>query len=299
VAAEKTGHNDQERPAKEKTMTPALDDNATAPECLVAFDLETTGLSAQNDRIVEVGAVRFSRAGDELGRFQSLVNPRRPIPQRVQWIHGISDADVADAPEIGPVLQAFLHWIGPPQGTALLAHNARFDAAFLGAELGRNGLAMPGHHVIDTLPLARKCWPEFRGHGLDALTERLGLDSAEKHRALADSLRVRSLWLAIEAAGRFEPRVRYAIGDPSRSELVPQGWEALTEAAKTGRLVLLEYSGGSRGPAPRTIAPLRIEHRGGLVYVVALCHVDRKEKAFRLDRIQRFEVLEVAAAPPA
>jgi len=281
-------------------MTAVIDDNVNALERLVAFDLETTGLSAEKDRIVEVGAVRFNRAGDEIDRFQSLVNPRRPIPQRVQWIHGISDADVADAPEIGPVLQAFLGWIGPPEGTALLAHNARFDAAFLGAELGRNGLAMPGHHVIDTLPLARKCWPEFRGHGLDALADRLGLDSSGKHRALADSLRVRALWLAIEAAGQFEgPRVRYAIGDPSRSELVPQGWEALTEAARSGRLVLLEYTGGSRGPAPRTIAPRRFEHRGGLVYVVAFCHADRKEKAFRLDRIQRFEVLETVAAPPA
>lgn len=282
-----------------QTMTPVHNDTA-ASECFVAFDLETTGLSAEDDRIVEIGAVRFDHAGDELGRFQSLVNPRRPIPQRVQWIHGISDADVAGAPEIGPVLLAFLDWIGPPGSTALLAHNARFDAAFLGAELGRMGLPMPGHQVIDTLPLARKCWPGFRGHGLDALATRLGLDGTEKHRALADSLRVRALWLALRDAGRSEPGVRYAIGDPSHSELIPQGWETLNEATRTGRLVRLEYTGGTRGSAPRTIAPLRFEHRGGLVYVVALCQVDGKKKAFRLDRIQRFEVLEViTAAPPA
>jgi len=279
-------------------MTTPHDDESLAPEIFVAFDLETTGLSPRDDRIVEVGAVRFDRAGNELGRFQSLVNPRRPIPARVQWIHGISDADVADAPEIAPVLLAFLGWIGPAEQTFLMAHIARVDAGFLGAELGRMGLAMPGHQVIDTLPLARKCWPGFRGHGLDALTAQLGLDSSDKHRALADSLRVRALWLALQDAGRFEPRVRYAIGDPTRSELIPRGWDALTEAARAGHLVQLEYSGGSRGPAPRTIAPRRFEHRGGLVYVVALCHADGKEKAFRLDRIERFEVLASVAAPP-
>ncbi len=61
----------------------------------LALDLETTGLSPIEDRIVEVGAVKFDALGRELGRFESLVDPRRPMPPRARAVHGISDADLA------------------------------------------------------------------------------------------------------------------------------------------------------------------------------------------------------------
>ena len=64
----------------------------------VALDLETTGLMAETDRIVEIGAVRFRADGEELGRFESLVNPERPMSPAAFAIHGLSDEILATAP---------------------------------------------------------------------------------------------------------------------------------------------------------------------------------------------------------
>src|SRR5919112_2898940 len=103
---------------------------ATARE-YVAFDLETTGLVAQVDRVVEIGAIRFDASGRERGRFESLVNPERPMSPAAQAVHGISDADLAGAPSARDVLPGFLAFLGDPETTTLIAHNASFDASFL------------------------------------------------------------------------------------------------------------------------------------------------------------------------
>src|SRR4051812_15118715 len=78
----------------------------------VALDLETTGLVVERDRIVEVGAVRFDRTGQELERFEQLVNPGRAMSPAAQAVHGLSDADLADAPPAREVLPEFLQFLG-------------------------------------------------------------------------------------------------------------------------------------------------------------------------------------------
>lgn len=256
---------------------------------LVAFDLETTGLSAATDRIVEVGAVRFEPSGRELDRFARLVQPGRPMPPAAQRVHGLSDADLADAPPASIVLPEFLDWLGDPTTTTLLAHNAVFDAAFLGRELARAGRSMPGHAVVDTLALARKRLPRAPNHRLDTLARLLDLDPSGPHRALADSLRVKALWLAL--AVDTEPSVAYPIHDPDASPLVPLGWDRLAEAIALGLCVQIQYNGGTRGTAPRTITPRRFVHKGGRAYLVAYCHLGAAEKAFRLDRVRSYEVI--------
>src|SRR5438874_1510669 len=109
-------------------MNPAM----SSTQEWIAFDLETTGLVAEIDRVVEIGAVRFDASGHELGRFERLVDPERPMSPAAQAIHGISDADLAGAPTAREVLPEFLDFLGDPAMTALLAHNAAFDARFLG-----------------------------------------------------------------------------------------------------------------------------------------------------------------------
>lgn len=257
----------------------------------VAFDLETTGLFAQNDRIVEIGAVRFDGSGRVQDRFISLIDPQRPMSPAAQAIHGITDADLRDAPTASEVLPQFLDWLGPAASTRLLAHNAVFDSSFLGSELARAGRPLPSHEIIDTLALARVIWPEAPGHRLATLAAFLGLDLSEAHRALADSLRVRGLWLAARERRAHPPLVCYRIFDPRTVEPVPVGWEPLAEAIARGWRVRITYSGGTRGIQPREISPHRFVHKGGVPYVIAHCHVDHFEKSFRLDRIQHFEIV--------
>ena len=144
----------------------------------VAIDLETTGLMADADRIVEIGAVRFRADGQELCRFQRLVNPERPMSPAAFAIHGLSDDVLAGAPPVRDILPEFLTFLGDPDMTALLAHNASFDAGFLGCELMRAGLPIPTHSVFDTLALARRRLPWLASHRLDNLARTMGLDPA-------------------------------------------------------------------------------------------------------------------------
>ncbi|WP_435009624.1 exonuclease domain-containing protein [Tundrisphaera lichenicola] len=265
------------------------------PREFVAFDLETTGLSAESDRIVEVGAVKFDESGRELDVFESLVNPLRPSSPTARAIHGISDVELAAAETAETVLADFVRFLGDPSGTTLMAHNASFDAGFLGRELARLGRPMPGHAVIDTLAMSRKRWPELRTHKLDFLARRLGLDPHGPHRALADSRRVRGLWLAIVGPSGEdcdEAPLAYPIFDARSPLPAPRGWDRIERAIGLDQVVRIEYAGGTRGLTPREITPRRFSNRGGVAYLVALCHLDAKVKEFRLDRVRNFEVID-------
>jgi len=264
----------------------------SGPE-FVAFDLETTGLSAASDRIVEVGAVRFDLSGRELGSFERLVNPLRPSGAGARAVHGISDEELARAETAAVVLPDFLRFLADPSETTLLAHNATFDAGFLGRELARLGRPMPGHAVVDTLALARKRWPALRSHKLDTLARRLDLDPTGPHRALADARRVAGLWLALgSGAEPGEEPLAYPIFDARGPLPAPRGWSEVAEAIGRDGVVRIEYEGGTRGLAPRDITPRRFANRGGVAYLVALCHLDRREKEFRLDRVRRHAILD-------
>jgi DNA polymerase III subunit epsilon len=263
----------------------------------LALDLETTGLMAETDRIVEIGAVRFRSDGCEIGRFQRLVNPDRPMSPAAYAIHGISDADLADAAPAREILPEFLAFLGDADTTALIAHNAAFDAGFLGRELGRAGLPAPTHSLFDTLALARRRMPDLASHRLDYLARALGLDPSDAHRALADSLRVKAMWIFLGGAAEVDNHlVSYRIFDPKDSDPTPEGWEPLVTAAARGLVVQIEYDGGTRGAAPRSITPRRFTQRGGTTYLVAFCHLDAFEKSFRLDRIRGVELISGSAA---
>jgi DNA polymerase III subunit epsilon len=262
----------------------------------VAFDLETTGLSADSDRIVEIGAVKFDASGQVIEEFERLVNPLRPSGAGARAVHGISDAELALAETAEVVLPEFLAFLEEPARTTLLAHNASFDAGFLGRELARLGRPMPGHAVVDTLALARRRWPKLGSHRLDFLAKRLQLDPHGPHRALADSRRVRGLWLALESESLpGELPLAYPIFDARCPLPAPKGWGWVEEAIGRDQVVRIEYAGGTRGLAPRKITPRRFSNRGGVAYLVALCHIDRKEKEFRLDRVRSFAIEEQPA----
>ena len=267
----------------------------TAPSSplFVALDLETTGLAAEIDRIVEIGAVKFDEAGREHGRFSQLVHPGRPMPARAQAVHGIGDRDLIGAPDVAAVLPDFFAWLGDPATVSLMAHNASFDAGFLGRECVRIGRVLPPFTVIDTLTLARSQLPKAPDHRLDTLCRILNIDLSSPHRALSDALRVKELWLILNGRQTTATSpVAYSLFDPNTSPPIPEGWDVLIRAARIGQTVRIEYSGGTRGALPRDITPRRFAHHGGVAYIVALCHQDQLEKSFRLDRVKACQIVE-------
>lgn len=154
----------------------------------VAIDLETTGFDADTDRIIDVGATRFDRAG-RAETFESLVNPGRPIPAEIHQLTGIADVDVAGAPTAATVLEELRTFCG---GLPVVGQSVSFDLGFLRAA----GLELPGE-VHDTHDLAAVLLPTSPRLSLAALGEQLGVSNTRPHRALADAEATRDVFLRL------------------------------------------------------------------------------------------------------
>ncbi|SNY86719.1 DNA polymerase-3 subunit epsilon [Nocardia amikacinitolerans] len=151
----------------------------------VVVDLETTGTRADGDAITEIGAVKV-RGGEVLGEFATLVNPGREIPPAVVHVTGITTAMVYAAPRIESVLPGFLEFAA---GAVLVAHNARFDMAFLRAAAARCETEWPKGPVLCTVKLARRVLgrDEAPSVRLASLARLLGASTQPTHRALDDA----------------------------------------------------------------------------------------------------------------
>ena len=165
---------------------------ATHPleETLVALDLETTGVDAHKDRVIEVGAVKF-RGHEEIAQFAVMVNPRMDIPQFVTNLTGIKQSDVDFAPEWQQVAPELEEFIG---GCRLVGHQVSFDVNFL----RRNGIDVDSGSY-DTLEMARLALPRGPEFGLERLSRRFGIGHDSPHRALSDAIATKELFLLMLA----------------------------------------------------------------------------------------------------
>ena len=157
-------------------------------ECVV-FDIETTGLSVQNCKITEIGAVKI-KDGEVLGRFNTFVDPEVPIPADIVELTGITDEMVKGAPKYPEALKAFFDFVGndPAKETQplLIAHNANFDIGFIRhfAKLADLPFENP---YLDTLALSRYINPDLNKHTLDAIANAYNLGDFNHHRACDDA----------------------------------------------------------------------------------------------------------------
>src|SRR5699024_9823127 len=122
----------------------------------VVFDVETTGLSAVYDTIIEIAGVKIHE-GEIIDKFESFANPHRPLPQVITDITGITDDMLVDAPEVDDVLTDFRQWM---DDSVLVAHNASFDIGFLNQGFKKLNFNTITNPVIDTLELARFLYPQ-------------------------------------------------------------------------------------------------------------------------------------------
>lgn len=264
----------------------------------VAFDVETTGLSAIACRVVELSGVAFRLGSDQCETFSSLVNPGQPIPAEVSRIHGIDDAMVKDAPLSAAVMSAFKQFIGPE--TILMAHNAAFDVEFVKIEMERAGIEPPANLVLDSLTLAQVIMsgdfgpPNFK---LKTLAEFFGFGGDEYHRALADSIYVQKLFCqlmditaaedlsTLKATSALRPFGDW-VRQPDKDSLpahVKAHLRLLESAISSSGAVKLTYQGEYK--STRTVKPQAVIASRGSLYLSAYCTRSRAERTFRLDRI--------------
>jgi DNA polymerase-3 subunit epsilon len=150
------------------------------------IDLETTGLEPENgDKIIEIGIMITDAQYNEIARYETLVNPNRPLS--ASHIHLITEDMINDAPYIQEINDEILSLL---DGRLLVAHNAEFERKFLNNEL--NGTKLKAVNFLDTLEYARQLTPT-RNHKLQTIADYYKVDYSNAHTAMADTLILRNV----------------------------------------------------------------------------------------------------------
>jgi DNA polymerase III subunit alpha, Gram-positive type len=182
-------------------------------DTFVVFDVETTGLSAVYDTIIELAAVKI-HDGQIIDRFEAFANPHHPLSATTIELTGITDDMVKDAPEVSEVLERFKVWMGD---SVLVAHNASFDMGFLNVGFKNLGYSKVINPVIDTLELARFLFPDFKNHRLNTLCKKFDIELTQHHRAIYDAeatgyLLLKMLKDALEAGIEYHNQLNENMG---------------------------------------------------------------------------------------
>lgn len=154
----------------------------------IAFDTETTGFSAYNDRIIELGAVLFED-GKAVKSFGSLVNAGKRVPARATMVNNITNGMLADSPKEDVVYPEFVEFLGDAitGDTIICAHNASFDMRFLAATFERLGIDA-SIKFVDTLALCKKYVTGTCDHKQPTMADHFNISQEDAHRAQSDAL---------------------------------------------------------------------------------------------------------------
>ncbi|MGL4991101.1 MAG: PolC-type DNA polymerase III [Sarcina sp.] len=157
-------------------------DNGSLNDEFVVFDIETTGFSSKNDKIIEIGAVKIKN-GEVIDKFSCFVNPKRTLPAIIIELTGITDEMLIDADSIDNVILKFMEFVG---NATMVAHNAAFDVSFIKKNLRDLNKGF-NNQVLDTVALARFLYPELKKVKLNIVAKHLGISLENHHRAVDDA----------------------------------------------------------------------------------------------------------------
>jgi DNA polymerase-3 subunit epsilon len=259
--------------------------------CLTYVDVETTGLqAASGDRVCEIALLRV-QGEREVARFESLVQPQRPMGAGAMAVNGITDSMLVGAPSFAallPRVQALL------QDAVLVAHNARFDVGFLRHEWRVAGQTFPEMAAVDTLALAQARY-RFRHNSLAAIAAELGVLHLPTHRAMTDVLATRQVLQRFLADMRQEGPVTLAHliypGNRRPGAEIVAMMAVLQEAMPAGKRLHLRYQAGNAPETVREVQPLEVYYEHGCGYLRAFCYLRQSERHFRFDRIAELRMV--------
>ena len=202
----------------------------------VALDLETTGLDAQRDNIIEFGAVKF-RGPEVIDTFECLVNPYQPLPPFVQRLTGITQRELDASPPFNAIADQISEFVG---AAPIIGHNVSFDTGFL----ARQGITFSGQSY-DTWDLAAAILPSCTEYSLPRLCRFLNVKHRRPHRALADAEATHAVLMAL---------MEHVLGlDPS----VAASIQRLAAQGRWSTGALFATSAGGNGAGPTSTAGLQ------------------------------------------
>lgn len=169
------------------------DDNRSVNEEIIVYDVETTGLNVEKERLTEIGAVKLKNMR-VIDSFNIMVNPEKPIPPKIVELTGINDGMVANAPKEKEAVEKFLEFCG--ENPVMVAHNARFDNSFIDAVCKRHNIKHE-YSSIDSLVLCRAMLPELAKHKLDTVAKHLKLGKFDHHRACDDAMMLSKIFIEL------------------------------------------------------------------------------------------------------
>lgn len=149
---------------------------------IVVFDIETTGLGNNFDKITEIGAVKLEN-GIIVDKFSALINPEVPIPEKIMELTGITNEMVKDKPTYKEIIPKFIEFC---RGYILAAHNAEFDISFIRTYCNKLNIEF-NFPILDTLYLSRFILSDLSNHKLHTVNKKLGLKNFNHHRAVDDA----------------------------------------------------------------------------------------------------------------
>lgn len=268
-------------------MLPAVKGRTDAPinGRYIIFDLETTGLSAATERIIEIGAVKVEN-GEISESFDLFVDPEKAITPEITRLTSITNEMVAGAPKEAEALEQFFRFCDGCD--ILVAHNADFDMGFLRAAIRRCGREEDPVQ-IDTLVMARAMYPELKKHKLDTIAERLGVTQKHHHRADDDARVLAEIFLKmvqklVEDAGITKVMdINHSMGQQNTGKMHPYHIVLLVQN-QTGLKNLYKIISASHleyfQKKPRIPKSLLVRHREGLL-VGSACEAGELFKAIR------------------
>jgi DNA polymerase-3 subunit epsilon len=269
---------------------------------IVVLDTETTGLQpGLGHRVVEIGAVRLQN-WQVVAKMSQLVQPGRKMDAGASAVNHIYDADLVGQPRFADIADELLALL---DGALLVAHNASFDAGFLGMEFFISNHVPPNTRPAPVLPnpwlctlqLARRHFYFGRNH-LGHVARRFGIGTGRAHRALSDVHTTTAVLKrmvhelneqGLETVGDFlqaQGEPIYTPPPPDLFRLPP----AIADALATGHRLRIHYQSKS-SQTERIITPHYPAQHRGTTYLIAYCHLRRDQRTFRLDRILSAESL--------
>lgn len=264
---------------------------------LTIFDTETTGLDPRcGDKIVEIAALRV-RGARVSGRFETLVNPQRPVSPGAFAVNNISADMVRDAPLIKDVLPRFFDFI---KGSCLCSYNLPFDLGFLKSEMASSGIgSLDEIPLIDILAMARRLLPGLERHSLSFVAYSLGIEQRQEHRALSD---VDITW---QVFGKLKAALRskgisdlghcislFGVDQKVLRDLTQQKLSKIQEALDDALRLKIRYMSGADGTVTeRIVLPKEIRQDRRHSYMVGFCFLKNEERMFRVDGILEMEAV--------